>query len=811
MHNMLDFKTFFNNHSSIILLIESDTGKILDANPSALKFYQYTKEEITNLTIFDINQLPVDEVKNLIALASLKIEEHFYFPHKLKNGEIRYIEAFTSKYKVDNKEIFVSIYSDATEKALKEKELETEKKRFELFVKSSPTWINFTNKGGKIFYSSDAIKEITGYTLDDIKGSRELLISKMPVEYQKIAKKHVEEVENEDYKGVASFEFKFTTKNGKEKWLKHTCKSIFDEKGDYVGRIAIFDDITELKTVIERLKNEKVRLEYILESANIGTWTWNIQTDKAEVDRRWLQILGYELKELEPININALRTLCHTEDLKVFEDIVNRHLKGELDNIECSARVRCSDGRYIWTLIKGKVIEYDNEGNPKTIFGILIDINDLKKLEEKLKRYLYFLNRAQEVTTTGCWSLNIKTGKIWWSKETYNIFNVLKDKDVTLQDFFSFVHPEDREYVSDAWNKALNGEKYDIVHKVIVDDKVKYVHEKGEVFFNEKNEPIEAFGTVQDITERHLLEMEIERENKIINKIIGLLPGYFWTVDKDRNITKINENTRQRFNCKTGEKCFLSIWKGKFLNKDHKKLIEEEGIIPPDAKCEQGIIPPDAKCEHCMADVALEKQEPVVSELEYNKSFYKVWWIPVNNNEYIHYLVDITKEKQKEKELYDISITDPLTKTYNRHYTSKRIEHEIELCKRTGRRFSLIMFDIDNFKDINDNYGHNIGDIVLQEIVAVVSKRIRKADVLGRWGGEEFLILLPETSLLSAAFLADELREKTERANIANLSVTASFGVTEYHSEDTLFSIIERVDKFMYNAKKKGRNRVEAE
>jgi len=97
MHKELDFTIFFNEHSSIILIIDADTGKILDANPAALKFYQYSKEEITSLTIFDINQLEADELKKLLPLVSSKVEEHFYFPHKLKNGEIRYCRGLNYK------------------------------------------------------------------------------------------------------------------------------------------------------------------------------------------------------------------------------------------------------------------------------------------------------------------------------------------------------------------------------------------------------------------------------------------------------------------------------------------------------------------------------------------------------------------------------------------------------------------------------------------------------------------------------------------------------------------------------------------
>jgi len=122
-------------------------------------------------------------------------------------------------------------------------------------------------------------------------------------------------------------------------------------------------------------------------------------------------------------------------------------------------------------LDKGKIIKKDKYGKPLLMFGIHINVTRLKELEERLRKYLYFLNKAQEVTSTGCWSLDIKTGKLWWSKETFNIFNIPYKDEISLEKFFHMVHPDDREYVNNAWNKALLGEKYNIVHRIIAGDK----------------------------------------------------------------------------------------------------------------------------------------------------------------------------------------------------------------------------------------------------------------------------------------------------------------------------------------------------
>ncbi|MCD6489913.1 MAG: diguanylate cyclase [Thermodesulfobacterium sp.] len=168
----------------------------------------------------------------------------------------------------------------------------------------------------------------------------------------------------------------------------------------------------------------------------------------------------------------------------------------------------------------------------------------------------------------------------------------------------------------------------------------------------------------------------------------------------------------------------------------------------------------------------------------------------------------VWRDLSKEKALYDLSITDPLTQIYNRRYFISSLENEIERVKRGAHPFSLIMADIDKFKNINDTFGHLVGDKVLVEMVKLFKGRLRKIDIICRWGGEEFVILLPETPVDKAVAVAEELRKSLENMYIDEIKghITASFGVVGYCPDDTVNSIIERVDAMMYKAKLEGRN-----
>lgn len=159
----------------------------------------------------------------------------------------------------------------------------------------------------------------------------------------------------------------------------------------------------------------------------------------------------------------------------------------------------------------------------------------------------------------------------------------------------------------------------------------------------------------------------------------------------------------------------------------------------------------------------------------------------------------------------DLANTDYLTGIFNRKYFLEELNKEIKRALRILKPFSVIMFDIDRFKNINDQLGHKAGDEVLVKIVRIVKKRIRKTDLFARWGGEEFVILLPETDLKGAEALAEYLRKEIKKFEIPKVGqITASFGVTAFNIGDNEESIMQRVDFLMYKAKELGRDYVQS-
>jgi diguanylate cyclase (GGDEF)-like protein len=154
--------------------------------------------------------------------------------------------------------------------------------------------------------------------------------------------------------------------------------------------------------------------------------------------------------------------------------------------------------------------------------------------------------------------------------------------------------------------------------------------------------------------------------------------------------------------------------------------------------------------------------------------------------------------------------TDPLTGVRNRRALDEAIESLLAMKQRYDQPFSVVIFDIDHFKRINDELGHVAGDRVLRAVAGVLNEGIRQNDVLARYGGEEFVITMPQTGYHAAALVADRLREAMAQSSLADVRLTASGGVAEAIDGDDAPSLLGRADQALYHAKTTGRNRVYA-
>lgn len=164
---------------------------------------------------------------------------------------------------------------------------------------------------------------------------------------------------------------------------------------------------------------------------------------------------------------------------------------------------------------------------------------------------------------------------------------------------------------------------------------------------------------------------------------------------------------------------------------------------------------------------------------------------------------------EKNQTIEYLASIDSLTKIYNRRVLFEKFTEELNRSFRYGRKLSILMIDVDHFKTINDRYGHPIGDNVLEEIAKKINNMKRSVDIFGRYGGEEFLMIMPETGIENAKVFAERIRNEIKKMTIFNginnIKVTISIGITEKNGDINIFSIIERADKCLLEAKKNKR------
>lgn len=213
--------------------------------------------------------------------------------------------------------------------------------------------------------------------------------------------------------------------------------------------------------------------------------------------------------------------------------------------------------------------------------------------------------------------------------------------------------------------------------------------------------------------------------------------------------------------------------------------------------------------------------EPVFQEFEWHEQiidkYFQVLIVPLfQNNRYVGKTItlrDITTQKEMEQELMQLAYTDTLTRIANRGYLLQRAEEQLGLMIAEDRPFSCILFDIDHFKAINDTYGHAKGDSALIHIVEIVNAIIGQGMIFGRYGGEEFVICLPDTCLEKAGAFANRLRSVIETTPLevgsTSIQLSASFGVSELNEYAyTTKTLLHAADKALYAAKDNGRNAV---
>lgn len=312
--------------------------------------------------------------------------------------------------------------------------------------------------------------------------------------------------------------------------------------------------------------------------------------------------------------------------------------------------------------------------------------------------------------------------------------------------------------------------------------------------------------TMIDITEKKLLADTLEFARQRYEAVVQTAYDGIITIDQDQKILMMNDTARDMFGIANGDGGVgdpLSRFIPQRFQDHHAHYVEAFRHSAISVRPMQ----PRSSVYGLRADGSEVPIEVTISKIKVG-----------TEAEMTAVIRDMSERTRMIEQLKQAATTDSLTGIFNRRHGTAVMTSEIHRCKRFNHPLAVAMLDIDHFKAVNDRYGHAGGDLVLRSIAASISKKLRDIDTFCRWGGEEFLVVLPETELDEALLWANRVREAVAAEAIANgvgqnsIRITASFGVAALNPESPrLEELVKRADDALYRAKKAGRNQVYAD
>ncbi len=268
------------------------------------------------------------------------------------------------------------------------------------------------------------------------------------------------------------------------------------------------------------------------------------------VNDQTCELTGYSKEELYDIDWGEL---LHPEDRERVREIDRKGRKGEKVPTNYEAQILTKGGESKLGNFKITPIEYEDEF---AVLGTVRDITERKEKEKELREANERLNRTQKIANVGSWEIDLLSDELTWSEQTYRIFGVTIGSPMNYDKFLDLVHPDDRDFVDKKWNEALNGEEYDIEHRIVCDGETKWVREKADIKFDDEGEPEKIIGSVQDITEWKKKEKEIveskEKYQDLSKKFESLfegIPDAATFVDEDGIIREVNQKACEHLEC----------------------------------------------------------------------------------------------------------------------------------------------------------------------------------------------------------------------------------------------------------------------
>ena len=422
--------------------------------------------------------------------------------------------------------------------------------------------------------------------------------------------------------------------------------------------------------------------------------------------------------------------------------------------------------------------------------------NDLARRTGELEASRNDLQRAQAVAKVGSWVYDIAADTMRLSAETCRIFGLPEGAKGSHDSYLALTHPQDRSALDSAWQKALTGAPFDYEHRIVLGTATRWVRQKAALEFAADGSARRAVGITQDITARKLAEEKLQlaasvfthaREGIMITSADGTIIDVnhaFSRITGYRREEVVGHNPRLLSSGRQGKDYYTGMWRG----------LLEKG--------------------HWYGEVwNRRKNGEVYAEMQ---TISAVRDAQGNVRQYVALFSDITSQKEYQNQLEHIAHYDALTTLPNRLLLADRLHQAMAQAERREQKLAVAYLDLDGFKAVNDQHGHETGDQLLIALAARMKDTLREGDTLARLGGDEFVAILPDLtdSAASVPMLNRLLAAAAQPVQIGDLvlQVSASVGVTFFPQAGATDAeqLLRQADQAMYQAKQGGKNRYHA-
>ena len=609
--------------------------------------------------------------------------------------------------------------------------------------------------------------------------------------------------------------FRILRRDGETRWIEHACRAAHGADGKYLGRRASNRDITKSKQAEEALRIAEANYRSIFENATIGIYQSTPQGRFLSVNPAMARIFGYDTPEEMVAGVVNIEKQDYVDpaDRREFQRLMIE--RGEAR--EFTSWNYRKNGERIWIQESARAVK-DAQGNILYYEGFISDITERKRAEDARRQAELRYRSLFEQTHDAVFILDLEGRHLDANPRAAEMLGYTPDELLKLS--FANISAQLQES-RQVMERLLAGEHIPLYERIFRKKNGGLVQTEinVELVRDADGQPLHIQSVVRDITARKRIENELRESEEKYRRLVELSPDLIAIhsegkicfanqaglrlVGADRLEQMVGKPTLEfvapGLRAQIAKRIQHALQNGAALPFLDEKFVRLDGS---EVDVSVTAVPTTWQGKPAMQVIARDITERKLAENEVRRA--------KDALESAHRELQQSLEREQL-----LARTDDLTDLYNRRYFFKHAAREFRDALHYKRPLSIIMFDVDGFKRINDSFGHLAGDKALALVAQVTAAQVRAIDVLARYGGDEFVVLLPQTRAQQALAIAERIRISVAASRLETdrdiIALTLSMGIAEIiHTlqDESVESVIHRADEAMYNAKQAGSNRI---